>query len=192
MKKFSFLLILAFMQISFSMKAQEKWSVELRPALDFPTRNIGNTDAKMGYGFDATGAYKLMPHLAVYAGWGWNQFKGDDDLSKESISFDETGYTFGFQIVRNIGPTCFSYYASAGAIYNRIKFENNANSLSLKSGYGMGWQLALGIEYEFASNLSLRPTLRYRSLVRNLEFDTISTDLKLNYISFGIGLVKDF
>ena len=192
MKKYSFLVAIAFLLISFTVKAQEKWSVEFRPGLSFPTSDIGNTDAKIGYGFDFTGAYKLMPHLAVYAGLGWNQFKGEDSFSKDKITFDESGYTFGFEIIRNIGTSSFSYYGSAGAIYNHIKLENNAGEMAIDTGYGFGWQVALGVDYEFAPNLSLRPTLRYRSLVRNVEIDSLSTDLKLNALSFGIGLAWDF
>lgn len=192
MKNYSFLFAIGFLLISFTMKAQEKLSLELRPGLSFPTSDLGNTDAKIGYGFEFTGAYKLMPHLAAYAGWGWNQFKGEDSFSKDQITFDEYGYTFGFHIIRNIGTSSFSYFASAGAIYNRIKLENNVSRITADTDHGFGWQAALGIDYEFGYNFSLRPTLRYRSLSRNVEMDNLSTQLKLNHISFGIGLVRDF
>ena len=192
MKKYSFLIAIAFLLISFSVKAQEKWSVEFRPGLNFPTSDLGNIDTKTGFGYEVTGAYKLMPHLSVYAGWGWNQFNGEDIFSKEKFTFDESGYTFGFQVIRPIGTSRFSYVGSAGAIYNHIRLENNAEGITIDTGYGFGWQVALGIDYEFAPNLSFRPMLRYRSLARNVEIDSLSTDLKLKYISFGIGLAWDF
>lgn len=192
MKKSGFLLAIAILLVSFTVKAQEKWSVEFRPGLNFPTIDMGNIDAKVGYGFELTGAYKIMPHLAVYAGWGLNQFKGDDSSLTEEITFEETGLTFGFEIVRPIGTSSFSYVASGGAIYNHIKMENNSGDISADTGYGFGWQVAAGVDYEFAPNLSLRPMLRYRSLSRDLEIANVSTDLKLNYISFGIGLAWDF
>ena len=166
--------------------------MELRSGLNFPTSDIGNADTKMGFGFEFTGAYKLMPHLAAYAGLGWNQFKGEDCFSKDEITFDEFGYTFGFLLIRNIGTSSFSYFASAGAIYSHIRLENISRDVTRRTSYGFGWQVALGIDYEFASNFSLRPTFRYRSLSRSVEFDNISNDLKLEYISFGIGLVRDF
>lgn len=178
--------------ISISVTAQEKWSVEVRPSLGFPLSDVGNIDAKIGYGFEAVGAYKVMPHLAVYAGWSWNQFRGDDSSIGDQITFDEKGYTFGLHIIRNIGTSPFSYFGSVGAIYNSMKFENNARNLSSKTDYGFGWQVALGVDYEFASNFSLRPTFRYRSLSRDFEVQNVSTDMSLKYISFGIGLVRDF
>lgn len=192
MKKYSFLLAIAILLISFTIKAQEKWSVEFRPGLNFPTVDMGDIDAKVGFGFEFTGAYKLMPHLAVYVGWGWNEFKGENSFSGEDITFEESGYTFGFQIIRPIGTSVFSYVGSAGAIYNHIKLGNRGEEMATNTDYGFGWQVALGFDYEFASNLSLRPMLRYRSLSGDLEIANVSTDLKLNYISFGIGLAWEF
>ncbi len=192
MKKYGVLLTTAILLISFSVKSQEKWSVEFRPGLNFPTSDVGNTDTKIGFGFEITGAYKIMPHLAAYAGWGLNEFRGEDSFLAEDITVKETGYTFGFQIIHPIGTSSLSYLARAGAIYNHIEIENNTGDISADSGHGFGWQVAAGVDYEFAPNLSLRPMLRYRSLSRDVEIENVSTDLKLNYISFGIGLAFEF
>ncbi|SRX72960.1 outer membrane beta-barrel protein [Aequorivita antarctica] len=192
MKKSGFLLAIAILLVSFTLQAQEKWSVEFRPGLNFPTSDVGNIDAEIGYGFELTGAYKLMPHFSVYAGWGLNQFKGSDSNFNEDFTFEETGGTFGFEIIRQIGTSAFSYLGSAGAIYNHIKLDNNAGDISVDTGYGFGWQVAAGVNYEFAPNLSLKPMLRYRSLSTDVEIENVSTDIKLNYISFGIGLALDF
>jgi opacity protein-like surface antigen len=192
MKKFSFFLVAIILLLSISTKAQEKWSVEFRPGLNFPTGDVGNTDTKIGFGFELTGAYKIMPHFAAYAGWGLNEFKGDDNFLTEEIKLRETGYTFGFQIIKPIGTSAFSYLARAGAVYNHIEMENNRGSFAADTGHGFGWQVAAGVDYEFAPNLALRPMLRYRSLSRDITIENVSTELKLNYISFGIGLAWDF
>ena len=192
MKKFSFLLTATIILLSISLKAQEKWSLEFRPGLNFPTNDVGDTNTKIGFGFELTGAYNIMPHLAAYAGWGWNQFKGEENFSSEDITFEETGYTFGFQIVHPIGTSAFSYVGRAGAIYNHIELENNDGDITADTGHGFGWQVAAGVDYEFAPNLALRPMLRYRSLSRDITIEDFSTELKLNYISFGIGLAWDF
>lgn len=192
MKKFKFLIATVILFISLSISAQEKWAIEFRPGLNFPTGDVGDIDAKIGFGYEITAAYNIMPHLAVYAGWGWNEFKGEDKISTENFTVEESGYTFGFQIIRQIGTSPVSYLARAGAIYNHIKLENNAGNITVDTGYGFGWQVALGVDYEFAPNLSLRPMLRYRSLSRNVEVADVSNDLNLNYISFGIGLAWDF
>lgn len=192
MKKKLFLLAVTLFIFSVSVQAQEKWSVEFRPGLNFPTGDLGDTNTKIGFGFEFTGAYKIMPHLAVYAGWGWNQFKGEESLSADDITFEETGYTFGLQLLHPIGTSSFSYFGRAGAIYNHIELENNAGDITADTGHGFGWQVGAGIDYEFADNLSLRPELRYRSLKRDIEIANTTTDLDLNYISFGVGLVWAF
>ena len=186
------MLATAILLISFNLKAQEKWTVEVRPSLSFPTSDVGNTDTKIGFGFELTGAYKIMPHLAAYTGWGWNQFKGEDKLSNEDVTLNETGFTFGFQIIHPIGTSAFSYIGRAGAVYNHIELENNAGNITADADHHFGWQVAAGIDYEFAPNLSLRPMLRYRAFSNDLEIANVITDLKLNTISFGVGLAWDF
>jgi long-subunit fatty acid transport protein len=192
MKRCGFLLITTALIFAFNVKAQEKWSVEFRPGLNFPTNDVGHTDTKIGYGFELTGAYKIMPHLAAYAGWGLNEFKGEDNFLTEDVTLKETGYTFGFQIIHPIGTSLFSYLARAGAVYNHIEIENNSGSFAADTGHGFGWQVAAGVDYEFAPNLALRPMLRYHSLSRDITVENVSTELNLNYISFGIGLAWDF
>ncbi len=177
---------------SFTVNAQEKWSVEFRPGLNFPTNDVDNTDTKIGFGFELTGAYKIMPHFAVYAGWGLNQFKGNDKLTDKDVTFKETGYTFGVEIARRIGISSFSYVARAGAVYNHIEMENNADAIIADTDFGFGWQVAAGVNYEIVPNLSLRPMLRYRSLSGDVEISNMEMELKLNYISFGIGMALDF
>ncbi len=192
MKKFSFLFVATMLLFSIGAEAQEKWSLEFRPGLNFPTGDVGNTDTKIGFGFELMGAYKIMPHFSAYAGWGLNEFKGDDNFLTEELTLKETGYTFGFQIIKPIGTSAFSYLARAGAVYNHIEIENNSGSFAADTGHGFGWQVAAGVDYEFAPNLALRPMLRYRSLSRDITIENTSTELKLNYISFGIGLALDF
>src|SRR5690606_946764 len=114
MKKSILLCGIALLFFSFTVKAQEKWSVEFKPGLTFPISDVCSTEAKVGYGFEIVGAYKLMHHLAAYAGWGWNQFKGEDRFSKDDVILNETGYTFGLQIIHPIGTSPFSYVAGAG------------------------------------------------------------------------------
>lgn len=192
MKKYSFLFVAVILLFSFQLKAQEKWSVEFRPGLNFTTKDLSNTDTKIGYGFEITGTYKIMPHLATYAGWGWNQFKGEDKFTNEDITFEETGYTFGLMFIHPMGTSPFSFMGQAGAIYNHIELENNAGDITSDTGHGFGWQIGAGVDYTFAPQLHLRPMLRYRSLSRDLDFENASSEIKLNYISFGIGLAYAF
>ena len=192
MKNYFLLMIAATLLFSMSAKSQEKWTVEFRPGLNFPTNDPGDVNTKIGFGYEFTGAYKVMPHLAVYGGWGWNQFKGKDNYSSENFTFEESGFTAGLQMVRKIGTSAFSYLARAGAVYNILRLENDAGNFSAKTNRGLGWQIEAGIDYQFTYNLSLRPMIRYRSLATEFDISNFSADLKLNYISFGVGLAWDF
>lgn len=89
-----FLNVSAVLLFSAQAMAQEKWAVEFRPGLNFPTGDVGDTDADIGYGFEITGAYKIMPHLAFYAGWDFNQFRGDDVFTDEDITLLEKRVDF--------------------------------------------------------------------------------------------------
>ncbi len=85
--------------------AQENWSAELRPGINFATQDLGNAELKTGFGFEATIGYRFMPHLGAYVGWGWNQFKSDNAsfAGTGDTDFEETGYTFGLQFVHPLG-----------------------------------------------------------------------------------------
>lgn len=89
------------------MSAQEKWTVELQPNLDFPTKDLGDANLKTGFGFEASVSYRFMEHLGAYVGWGYNTFNKDDAsfAGEGDTDFDETGYTFGFQFIHPVGSS---------------------------------------------------------------------------------------
>ena len=53
------------------LSAQNPWSAELRPGLNFATQDLGDAELKTGIGFEAALGYRFMPHLGAYVGWGW-------------------------------------------------------------------------------------------------------------------------
>ncbi len=176
--------------------AQDKWSVEVRPNLDFPTKDLGNADLKTGFGFEVAVGYKFMEHLGAYAGWGYNTFNSDIALTfpgPEDTDFDVTGYTFGLQFIHPIGASeNLSYLVRAGGIYNHIEVENDAGDINADSGHGLGWEVGAGVQVDLGSNWKLRPQLGYRALSRDIEIGTVTIDADLNYFSFGVGIAKAF
>ncbi|WP_299124254.1 outer membrane beta-barrel protein [uncultured Winogradskyella sp.] len=170
--------------------AQNKWSAEFRPNINFPTEDLGNSNIKTGFGFEATIGYRFLEHLHAYAGWGYNTFAIED----AEADFDETGYTFGLQFIHPLGNSeDLSYLLRAGAIYNHLELEDGNGDLIDDSNHGFGWQLEAGLDYKLGNNWSLRPSIRYRSLSRDLEFiQNQTTEVDLNYLSFGLGISKSF
>lgn len=181
-----FVLMMLVSNVTFS---QNKWSLEFRPDINFPTSDFLDSKIEIGYGFEFTVAYCFFKHLSAYVGWSYNTFTIED----YNIDFDETGYTFGLQFIHPLGTSeSFSYLLRAGATYNHIELENNAGTITVDSGHGLGYQIEAGLNYYLGTNWHLRPTIRYRALSRELNVDNISINVDLNYLSLGLGIAKAF
>jgi len=184
------LVYIVFLLITSITFSQNKWSAEFRPGISFPTEDLGESNIETGFGFELTVGYRLMEHLHAYAGWGYNTFSIEDS----DVDYDETGYTFGLQFIHPLGTSeDLSYLLRAGAIYNHLELENGDGDLIDDSGHGLGWQIEAGLDYVLGDNWSLRPSIRYRSLSRDLEvIQNQNINVDLNYLSFGLGVTKSF
>lgn len=167
-------------------------SFEFRPAVNFATADLGDASLKTGFGFEGTFAYRFMPHLSVYAGWGWNKFASDQSFAGANIDFEETGYSYGLQFIHPVGTSNIDFLLRAGALANHIEVENSDGDIIADSGHGFGFQLEGGISLPLGESWNLMPSIRYRSLSRDIDFGSTSTSVDLNYISVGVGIVKKF
>jgi hypothetical protein len=172
--------------------AQDKWGLEFRPGVDYATEDISDADLGAGFGAELSIAYRFMPHLAAYAGWSYNNFAADQSFAGTDASFEETGYTFGLQFIHPIGESGLSYLVRAGGTYNHIEIENNDGDIIIDSGHGLGWQAEAGLVIPLSERFSLLPSVRYRSLNRDIEIEVASTSVNLNYLSVGVGLSWSF
>lgn len=194
MKNLKFNLACAVLLLISSMTfAQNKWSVEFRPNLDFPTKDIGDIEPKTGFGFEVAVSYNFMEHLGAYVGWGYNTFKTTSNMTAFDNDVDMTGYTFGFQFIHPIAEgSNLSYLIRAGGIYNHLEFEDSDGDIFEDTGHGLGYEFGLGIDYNFSETWHLRPQIGYRALSRDIDFNAIKTDVDLNYVALGIGIIKSF
>jgi hypothetical protein len=171
--------------------AQDRWSFELRPGVNFATEKLGDVNLNTGVGFEGSFAYRFMPHLSAYAGWSWNKFGSDEQIDGTSLDFEETGYTYGLQFIHPIGQSKINFLARAGGLANHIEVEKGDEIIS-DSGHGFGWQIETGLAVPFGERWRLMPTVRYRSLSRDLEIETVTTSVDLNYLSVGLGVAVTF
>ncbi|GAB4301160.1 MAG: hypothetical protein Kow0098_29180 [Ignavibacteriaceae bacterium] len=193
MKKSLLTIVVLFLMTVFSQSfAQNSWSLEFRPGFDYATQDIADADLGIGFGAELTIAYRFMPHLAAYVGWSYNNFAVDQSFAGNDASFEETGYTFGFQFIHPIGESSISYLVRLGGTYNHIEIENNAGDITIDSGHGLGWQAEAGLAISLSEKFSLLPSIRYRSLNRDIEINNVSTSVDLNYFSVGVGLSWSF
>lgn len=167
--------------------AQDRWSIELRPGINIATKKLGSADLKTGFGGEGTVAFRFLPHLAVYAGWGWNKFGSDQQLNGTELEYEETGYTYGLQFTHPIKDSRMSLMVRAGGLENHIEVENG-NDIIADSGHGFGWQVEGGLVMPLGEKLRVMPCVRYRSLSRDLTIEGVKTSADLNYLSAGLGL----
>ena len=190
MKKQAILAVILLL-LSLPLSAQEKWAVEIRPQVNFPTQQPELFDFQTGYGFDVLLSYKFMPHLSAYAGWGWNTFGIDEETKPGDFEVDETGYSLGLRFIRPISGR-MSYLAGVGGIYKHLEAEDATGEITGDSGHELGWEIQGGLIFDLGGGFDLRPQLTYRSLSATADLGPVETDLDLQYISIGLALAKSF
>lgn len=177
---------------SWVVQGQDRWSLEFRPGVSFPTKNLGDTNLKAGYGFEGSLAYRFMPHLSVYGGWSWNRFASDQSFAGANTDFEETGYTYGLQFIHPIATSKINLLLRAGGLANHIEVENSSGDIIADSGHGFGWQAEVGFATPLGKKWRVQPGLRYRSLSRDIKLNGTTTAVDLNYLSLGVGIVRIF
>lgn len=185
------LLAIVLVGISQITYAQDRWSFELRPGANFPTSKLGDTNLKTGYGAEGVFAYRFMQHMAVYAGWSWNKFGSDQQINGTNLDFEETGYTYGLQFIHPIGESKINYLIRAGGLANHIEAEEGGDVIA-DSDHGFGWQVEGGVAIPLGEKWLLIPSVRYRSLSRDITIETVSNSVDLNYLTVGVGLTVKF
>lgn len=193
MKKIHLIILpLVLFIITQNANAQNNLSLEVRPGVAVPTEKLGDADLNIGFGIEATLAYRFMPHLSAYAGWGWHKFNSEDSFAGSDVDFEETGYTFGLQFVHPLWDTNLDYLIRAGGIYNHLEVENNDGDITADSGHGFGWQAEAGLVLPLGDKWRLMPGVRYRSLTSDFEIGGVTTSTDLRYIEPGVGLSVTF
>lgn len=177
---------------SFAQESEKRFGFELNSGVSIATTKIDNAGLEPGFGYEGTFHYRFMPHLGVYAGWGWNRFGADESFAGNDVCFEETGYVFGLNFNHPIGTSKLSYYVRAGALYNHVETENSEGDIINNTGHGFGYQLAGGIDINLGRNWSLTPGLKFNSLSKDTDYEGTNKRLDYQYISARIGIAKKF
>jgi hypothetical protein len=72
---------------SFAQETEKRFGFELNGGASFATKKMDEASLNTGFGFEGTFHYRFMPHLGVYAGWGWNRFGADQAFAGNDILF---------------------------------------------------------------------------------------------------------
>jgi opacity protein-like surface antigen len=189
----AFLLFAFAMAVAHNTAAQDRFSVQFRPGVSFATTDLGDANLKTGLGFEFSAAYRFMPHVSAYAGWGWTRFSSGESFAGADTDFEETGYIFGLQFLHpfhNNSP--FEYFLKAGGTYNHIEAENPEGVIFADSGHGFGFQVETGLSFSLNESWRLTPGIKYQSLSRNLTMGEVAYSVNLNYLSIGATISKTF
>lgn len=176
---------------SHTAHAQDRFSIEIDGGVSFATQDLGDAGLGTGMGFEATLAYRIMPHLAGYAGWGWNHFPTDEPFAGAGLDVEETGYVFGLRFAHPFGTAPLGYYVQAGGLYNHLEFEDG-DEIVADTGHGLGWEAGAGVMLSLGNDWRLLPGLLYRSLSRDVDMDGVNIDTELTYVSVRMGISKSF
>jgi hypothetical protein len=181
--------------VSVSTVAQEnekRFGFEFSSGVSVATSKLSETTLDTGLGFEGIFHYRFLTHTGVYAGWGWNQFGANDSFGGNDVCFEETGYVFGLQFKHPFGLSPVQYYLRAGGLYNHIETENSEGEIIDDTGHGLGWQLAGGIDVPLGKNWNFTPGIKFNALSRDSEFAGLTRELRYNYISLRLGILKRF
>lgn len=172
--------------------AQSRFSATVNPGLNLPLKKLGDADLNTGFGFEVSVAYRVLPHLDAYTGWGWSRFSADQSFAGTKTDFEETGYRLGLQFMHPIAQSKLKYAINGGAIYNHIEAENDKGDMIADTGHGWGWQAGAGLLLPCSKHFNLVPGLRYQSLSRTLTVNGSKMPVDLSYLSVQVGLSWSF
>lgn len=184
--------LIALSMSSFAQESEKIFGFEFNSGVSLATTEIEGASLNPGFGFEGTFHYRFMPHLGVYAGWGWNRFGADESFAGNDVCFEETGYVIGLNFKHPIASSKLAYYVRAGALYNHVETENADGDIINDTGHGFGYQLAGGIAINLGKNWSFTPELKFNSVSRDTEFEGTSRNIDYQYISARIGFTKQF
>jgi len=184
-------LVIVFLFTFSTAQAQNNLNITFRPGANFPTKDLGETKHSNGGGFEATIAYRFMPHLQAYAGCGWNIFNEKESTTDLKLQFVETGYSFGLQFIQPLSSESkLNFMIGGGGIYNHIETKNKDGDIINDTEHGLGWQADAGLSIPIGHHdrWQIIPNVRYRALSRDITTEGIKTAVDLNYFSVGMGV----
>lgn len=191
-KVFITLAFLALLSISgFAQEKGKRFSFEINGGPSVPTKEFVE-GIKMGFGFECTFQYRILPFAGIYGGWGANWLSTESPVADNNMDYEETGYVLGLDFMHPIGGSNISYFVRGGILYNHIETENSYGVIISDSGHGLGYQLAGGLDFNIGNNWSITPGLKFNSISGCSEIEGTTLEYTYQYISARIGILKRF
>jgi hypothetical protein len=173
--------------------AAQRMTLDLRSIGGSATEKLAGADLGSSLGIGATVAYRVQPHLHIYAGWDWVHFGAEQSFAGTDRDFEETGYTFGLRFEHPLTATGgIEYRVDAGGTYKHVEIENQDGDILFDSGHSLGFEFGAGLAFAIGDAWKFVPMARFRSL--SPEFDMNNSVMKgdLRYVGLEAGFSLRF
>lgn len=169
------------------------FSVEVAGSFNHAVNDFPAADLGAGFGGEIALAYRVLPAIDVFGGWGYQHFNADESIFGSDLDLEETGYFLGLGFEPAVfGSRRLQPYVRAAGVYDHVELEDAEGEIIEDTGKGWGYRLGLGVDYAITEHIRLRSGLRFLSLDRDATVDETSGTLELRYVSARIGLAIRF
>src|SRR6056297_1789161 len=90
---------------TYAQESEKRFGFEFNSGASFATKKIIDANPNAGFGFEGIFHYRFMPHLGIYAGWGWNRLGAEESFAGTDVCFEETGYVIGLNFKHPIASS---------------------------------------------------------------------------------------
>jgi len=174
-----------------SQPQRSRWSLELSGDAAFPTRTVAGADLQTGGGVGFNVRYRFQPHLAAYAGWEWHLQQTSELAAGQTLDLNDNGYTLGLRFEHPLLASTAGW-VRAGALINHIEVEDQSGKNIDDTGHGLGWEAGAGLTFPIGQRFGLIPSVRYRTLSRDITVDGATSSATLSYVTAGLGFSITF
>ena len=171
----------------------QRWSVELRGSGQVSTQDATRDTRENGFGLEATVQYRVLEHVAAYAGWAYSHFAALESIAGPDMDLEQTGYVAGLRFehpIRDGAPV--RYWVRTGATYDHLELENADGDIVDDSGHGLGWEIGAGLAVPIRDQWTVTPGIRYRALSRDLDPGAATAAVDLRSVGFELGIRRAF
>lgn len=178
----SWILFACIVPATVHMNAQERWFVELRPSVNIPTHEVDGRSLATGPGMEVGIAYLYTPQWGVQFGMGYGQF---NTFGTAGQYYVEQGASLGLRFFQPLIGRVYGVLG-AGSVYHQLFIKEGNGQELARTDLGFGWQAEGGIALVFDERWSVSPTIRYRSLSREINEGDVTDRIDLDHISIAL------
>lgn len=167
---------------------EHPWLMELHTGLASSSDSISDVDVEEGFEFGGSISYHFIENkVGPYFGWSVNAYSADSDAFPELdvVVYKRISLGISYQDLNAEGTR--GVYARAGVVSGQIQLEDNDDNELADTDFGLGWEAAAGMTFNFNKKWGLRTGITYSSLSETLENTAVDANADIDAFSLSIG-----